>query len=72
LFLLKLGELNNRERDVLRFLIQGISEYAIAERIDAPKYRVKKILDELQARCGFITRNQLLLALFEAEGRIAL
>jgi DNA-binding NarL/FixJ family response regulator len=72
LFLLQLGELSDRERDVLRFLIQGISEYAIADRIDAPKYRVKKILDELQARCGFITRNQLLLALFEAEGRIAL
>lgn len=72
LFLLQLGELSDRERDVLRFLIQGNSEFEIAVRIDAPKYRVKTILDDLQARCGFISRSQLLLALYEAEGRIAL
>ena len=72
MFLLNLGELSDRERDVLRFLLQGVSEFEIANRIDAPKYRVRKVLDEIQARCGFISRNQLLLALYEAEGRIAL
>lgn len=72
LFLLKLGDLSERERDVLRMLLHGRSEFDIAERIDAPKYRVRKILDDIQGRCGLVTRNQLLLALVEAEGRIAL
>lgn len=72
LFLFNLGQTSDRERDVLRLLLQGNSEFEIADRIDAPKYRIRKTLDDLQLRCGFITRSQLLLALFESAGKIAL
>jgi DNA-binding NarL/FixJ family response regulator len=71
-FLIRLGELTDREREVIRLLLHGNSEFEIAKRIDAPKYRVKQILDDMQKRTHINTRTQLLLALFESEGRLAL
>ena len=71
-FLVRLGELDDRERDVIRLMLHGTSEHDISARIDAPKYRVKQILDDIQRRCQLVTRAQLLLALFESEGRLAL
>ena len=71
-FLIRLGDLDGREREIIRLLLHGVSEFEIARRIDAPKYRVKQILDDIQKRTLTKTRTQLLLALFEAEGRLAL
>ena len=71
-FLIRLGDLTDREREVIRLLLHGNSEFEIAKRIDAPKYRVKQILDDMQKRTHINTRTQLLLALFESEGRLAL
>lgn len=71
-FLIRLGDLSDREREVIRLLLHGNSEFEIAKRIDAPKYRVKQILDDMQKRTHVNTRTQLLLALFESEGRLAL
>lgn len=71
-FLIRLGDLSDREREIIRLLLHGVSEFEIAKRIDAPKYRVKQILDYMQKRTLTSTRTQLLLALFEAEGRLAL
>lgn len=71
-FLIRLGDLSDREREVIRLLLHGTSEFEIAKRIDAPKYRVKQILDDMQKRTLISTRTQFLLALFEVEGRLAL
>jgi DNA-binding NarL/FixJ family response regulator len=71
-FLIRLGDLTYREREVIRLLLHGNSEFEIAKRIDAPKYRVKQILDDMQKRTHINTRTQLLLALYESEGRLAL
>jgi DNA-binding NarL/FixJ family response regulator len=71
-FLIRLGDLEDREREVVRLLLHGTSEHGISRRIDAPKYRVKQILDDIQKRCQLVTRAQLLLALYESEGRLAL
>lgn len=71
-FMIRLGDLSERERDIIRMLLHGVSEFEIAKRIDAPKYRVKQILDDMQKRTLTSTRTQLLLALYEAEGRLAL
>jgi DNA-binding NarL/FixJ family response regulator len=71
-FLVRLGDLSEREREIIRMLLHGVSEFEIAKRIDAPKYRVKQILDDMQKRTLISTRTQLLLALYEAEGRLAL
>ncbi len=71
-FLIRLGDLTDREREVIRLLLHGNSEFEIAKRIDAPKYRVKQILDDMQKRTHINTRTQLLLALYESEGRLAL
>lgn len=71
-FLIRLGDLTDREREVVRLLLRGVSEFEISRRIDAPRYRVKQIIDDLQKRTLTNTRTQLLLALFESEGRLAL
>ena len=71
-FMIRLGDLSEREREIIRLLLHGVSEFEIAKRIDAPKYRVKQILDDMQKRTLISTRTQLLLALYEAEGRLAL
>jgi DNA-binding NarL/FixJ family response regulator len=71
-FLIRLGDLTDREREVIRLLLHGNSEFEIAKRIDAPNYRVKQILDDMQKRTRVNTRTQLLLALYESEGRLAL
>lgn len=71
-FLIRLGDLSDREREVIRLLLHGNSEFQIAKRIDAPKYRVKQILDDMQRRTLTNTRTQFLLELYESEGRLAL
>lgn len=71
-FLIRLGDLTDREREVIRLLLHGVSEFEIAKRIDAPKYRVRQILDDMQKRTQVSTRTLFLLSLFEVEGRLAL
>lgn len=71
-FLIRLGDLTDREREVIRLFLHGVSEFQISKQIDAPKYRVRQILDDIQARTQISTRSQLLLSLYESEGKVAL
>lgn len=65
-FLLRLGQLNEREKQVLDLFAAGVSQDEVAERLQTPKYRVRQILQAAQQKCGFATLSQLFLALFEA------
>jgi PAS domain S-box-containing protein len=51
--------LNNREAEVLRFLVQGFTNKEIASRIDVSESAVKNALQQLFAKTGVRTRSQL-------------
>ncbi|MBV9301340.1 MAG: response regulator transcription factor [Acidobacteriaceae bacterium] len=53
------AQLNDRESDVLRFLVQGLSNKEIAVRMDVSESTVKNILQHLFAKSGVRTRSQL-------------
>jgi two-component system, LuxR family, sensor kinase FixL len=51
--------LNDREADVLRFLVQGLTNKEIAVRLDTSESTVKNTLQQLFAKSGVRTRSQL-------------
>lgn len=65
-FLMKLGDLTEKEKWVLDLFASGISQDEVAAELDAPKYRVRQILQSAQRKCGFATLSQLFVALYEA------
>ncbi len=65
-FLLKLGDLTEKEKWVLDLFASGISQDEVAAELDAPKYRVRQILQSAQRKCGFATLSQLFIALYES------
>jgi DNA-binding NarL/FixJ family response regulator len=65
-FLLKLGELTEKEKWVLDLFASGVPQDEVALQLDAPKYRVRQILQSAQRKCGFATLTQLFLALYES------
>lgn len=65
-FLMRLGELSEKEKAVLD-LFEAMTPFEqIAEALDMQRYRVRQIFEKVMRRCGFATRSQLYLALFEA------
>jgi DNA-binding NarL/FixJ family response regulator len=65
-FLMRLGELSEKEQAVLD-LFEAMTPFEqIAETLDLQRYRVRQIFEKVMRRCGFATRSQLYLALFEA------
>lgn len=65
-FLMRLGELTEKEQAVLDLFEATMTAEQIAAALDMPKYRVKQIFDKVIRRCGLATRSQLFLSLFEA------
>lgn len=65
-FLMKLGDLTEKEKWVLDLFASGMSQDDVAAELDAPKYRVRQILQSAQRKCGFATLSQLFIALYEA------
>lgn len=65
-FLLKLGDLTEKEKWVLDLFAAGVPQDQVAAELDAPKYRVRQILQSAQRKCGFATLSQLFLALYES------
>jgi len=53
------ASLNNRETDVLRFLVQGLANKEIAARMDISESTVKNTLQQLFAKTDVRTRAQL-------------
>jgi PAS domain S-box-containing protein len=53
------AQLNNREMDVLRFLVQGLANKEIATRMDISESTVKNTLQQLFAKTSVRTRAQL-------------
>lgn len=51
--------LNDRETEVLRFLVQGLTNKEIAVRLDTSESTVKNTLQQLFAKSGVRTRSQL-------------
>jgi len=51
--------LNNREMDVLRFLVQGLANKEIASRMEVSESTVKNTLQQLFAKTNVRTRSQL-------------
>ena len=51
--------LNNRESEVLRFLVQGLTNKEIASRLDVSESVVKNTLQQLFAKTAVRTRSQL-------------
>lgn len=65
-FLMRLGELSDKEKAVLE-LFEAMTPFEeIANALDMQRYRVRQIFEKVMRRCGFATRSQLYLALFEA------
>ena len=59
-------ELSEKEKAVLD-LFEAMTPFEqIAEALDMQRYRVRQIFEKVMRRCGFATRSQLYLALFEA------
>ena len=56
---LQRAALTDREADVLRFLVQGLSNKEIAVRMDVSESTVKNTLQHLFAKSGVRTRSQL-------------
>ena len=67
--LVRLGQLGERELEVLSQFELGKSDEQIAEEMFLAKYRVKQILNSVVSKSGFATRTQLFLALHRA-GRL--
>ena len=51
--------MNNRESDVLRFLVQGLTNKEIASRLGVSESVVKNTLQQLFAKTAVRTRSQL-------------
>ena len=51
--------LNDREMDVLRFLVQGLANKEIASRMEVSESTVKNALQQLFAKTNVRTRSQL-------------
>ena len=66
-FMLKLGDLTEKEKWVLDLFAEGIPQDEVAACLEAPKYRVRQILESAQRKCGFATLTQLFFALYESE-----
>jgi DNA-binding NarL/FixJ family response regulator len=66
-FILKLGDLSEKEKWVLDLFCEGIPQDEVAAQLEAPKYRVRQILESAQRKCGFATLTQLFFALYESE-----
>jgi DNA-binding NarL/FixJ family response regulator len=66
-FMLNLGDLNEKEKWVLDLFSQGVPQDEVAAQLEAPKYRVRQILESAQRKCGFATLTQLFFALYESE-----
>ena len=66
-FILKLGNLNEKEKWVLDLFCEGVPQDEVAAQLEAPKYRVRQILESAQRKCGFATLTQLFFALYETE-----
>lgn len=65
-FLMRLGELSEKEQAVLD-LFEAMTPFEqIADTLELQRYRVRQIFEKIMRRCGFATRSQLYLALFEA------
>lgn len=56
---LERAPLNDRETEVLRFLVQGLTNKEIAVRLDTSESTVKNTLQQLFAKSGVRTRSQL-------------
>lgn len=52
-------QLNDRETDVMRLLVQGLTNKEIGVRLDLSESTVKNILQQLFAKAGVRTRSQL-------------
>lgn len=66
-FMLRLGDLTEKEKWVLDLFAEGIPQDEVAQRLEAPKYRVRQILESAQRKCGFATLTQLFFALYESD-----
>ncbi len=64
--LIKIGFLDERERAALASFQRRNSDSEIAADVDLPLYRVRKLMRQVMHKCGFATRAQLFLALYEA------
>ncbi len=62
--------LTSRETEVLRLVVQGESNKAIAGSMDISESSVKKALQQLFARTGVRTRSQLVRVALERYGRL--
>jgi DNA-binding NarL/FixJ family response regulator len=65
-FLMKMGDLNEKEKWVLDLFASGVSQDEVAAELETPKYRVRQILESAQRKCGFATLSQLFIALYES------
>jgi DNA-binding NarL/FixJ family response regulator len=65
-FLLKMGDLNEKEKWVLDLFASGVPQDEVAAELETPKYRVRHILESAQRKCGFATLSQLFIALYES------
>jgi len=59
------SQLNSRETEVLRFLVQGLSNKEIAGKMDVSESTVKNTFQQLFAKIGVRTRSQLVRAALE-------
>ena len=66
-FMLRLGDLTEKEKWVLDLFAEGIPQDEVAGILEAPKYRVRQILESAQRKCGFATLTQLFFALYESD-----
>lgn len=65
-FMLRLGNLTEKEKWVLDLFAAGVSQDEVAAQLETPKYRVRQILQSAQRKCGFATLSQLFMALYES------
>lgn len=66
-FMLRLGDLTEKEKWVLDLFSEGTPQDEVAAILEAPKYRVRQILESAQRKCGFATLTQLFFALYESD-----
>lgn len=67
--LVDLGGLDEREAQVLEQFRNGQDDDAISKKLEIPKYRVRKALDSILAKCSLATRAQLFLAINSTDGK---
>lgn len=67
--LVNLGSLDEREAQVLQVFRDGQDDDAIAKKLELPKYRVRKAMESILAKCSLATRAQLYLAINSTDGK---